>query len=121
MDRVRFIDHRGTPILLADLSGITETPELQRVVRLGTELLHAQPPHSTLVLVDLSYVEYNLESFAIVQQSVAVNRPFVRARAIVGLPGIAEVPFQIVAKLSERPMAHFETREEAQEWLVTQP
>ena len=121
MDRVRFIVYRGTPILLSDLSGIRETPDLQRAVRLGGELLRAQPPRSVLVLVDVTGVEYSVESFAIVQQSVAENRPFVRARAVVGLPRVAAVPFQIVARLSDSPMAKFETREAAQEWLVSVP
>ena len=121
MDRVRFIEHNGTSILLSDLSGIRSTPELQRAVRVGGELLQTQPPRSVLVLVDLTGVEYSLESFAIVQQSVAVNRPFVRARAIVGLPSAAAIPFQIVAKLSDSPMASFAGIEEAKEWLVSQP
>ena len=120
MDRVRFIEHRGTQILLSDLSGIRETPELQRAVRIGGEMLQAQPPRSTLVLVDVTDVEYNVESFALLQQSVAVNRPFVRARAVVGLPSTATLPYQIVEELSESPMAHFDDREAAKEWLVAQ-
>src|SRR5688572_15171352 len=92
MDRVRFIDHQGNSILLSDLSGIREIAELQRIVRLGGEMLQARPRGSTLVLVDITDVEYNVESFAILQQSVAVNRPFVRARAIVGLPSAAAIP-----------------------------
>ena len=70
MDRVRFIEYRGTPILLSDLSGIRETPDLQRAVRLGGELLRAQPPRSVLVLVDVTGVEYSVESFAIVQDAL---------------------------------------------------
>jgi hypothetical protein len=50
-----------------------------------------------------------------------VNRPFVRARAIVGLPSAATVPFQIVEDLSASPMAHFESRDAAMDWLVSQP
>ena len=121
MERVGFIEHRGTPILLSDLSGIRETPELQRVVRLGGELLQTQAPRSVLVLVDITGVEYSLESFAILQQSVAVNRPYVRARAIVGLPSAAALPFQVVEDLSESPMALFDDRDAAKEWLVSRP
>jgi hypothetical protein len=121
MGRVRFIEHRGIPILLSDLSGLRETAELQRIVRLGGEKLQARPPGSTLVLVDVTGVEYNLESFAVLQQSVAVNRPFVRARAIVGLPSAAAIPFQVVEDLSESPMASFDSRDAAMEWLVSQP
>jgi hypothetical protein len=117
-ERVRFIEHDGTSILLSDLSGIESSEELQGAVRLGTELLQGRPPKSVLVLVDLTGVEYSLERFAIVQQSVAVNRPYVRARAIVGLTRFASAAFQVVAKLSGGPMASFDDVDEAMEWLV---
>ena len=120
MERVKFIDHHGAAILLSDLSGIRSTLELQRAIRLGTDLVQTQPHGSVLILVDLTDVEYSLESFAILQQSVVANRPFVRARAIVGLPSIAIVPFQVVARLSSGPMARFEDREAAKDWLVQQ-
>lgn len=121
MDRVKFIEHRGARILLSDLSGIRDTLELQRAIRIGSELVQAEPPRSVLVLVDVTAVEYNLEAFAVLQQSVAQNRPYVRARAVVGLPAIASVPYGIVAKLSGSPMASFADREAAKEWLVAQP
>ena len=117
---MRFIDHNGVKILLSDLSGIRSTTELQRAVRLGTELVQTQPPRSVLILVDLRGIEYSIEAFAIVQQSVVVNRPFVRARAIVGLPAMATVPFQIVSKLSDSPMAKFDTVDAAKNWLTQQ-
>lgn len=120
-ERVRFIEHRGVQILLSDLSGIRSTEELQRAIRLGGEFIQSQPPRSLRILVDVTGVEYNIESFAVVQQSVAVNRPFVRARAIVGLPAAAAIPFRLVAKLSDSPMASFDDRETAQDWLVAQP
>ena len=119
MDRARFIEYRGIPILLSDLSGIQDTQELQRAIRLGGELLQSQPPGSTLVLVDVTDVEYSVESFAVMQQSVATNRPYVRARAIVGLSPVAGVPFEIVAQLSATPMGKFDDRESAMEWLVS--
>ncbi len=119
MERVRFIEHGGTRILLSDLSGIQTTGELQRAIRLGNEFVRSQPHGSLLVLVDVTDVEYNIESFAVVQQSVVENRPFVRARAIVGLPRAALIPFEIVRKLSNGPMARFDDREAAMEWLVS--
>jgi len=118
MERCRLIEHGGTTILLSDLSGIRSIPELQRTIRLGTELVQTRPLGSLLILVDLTDVEYSLEAFAIVQQSVAVNRPYVRARAIVGLPRAAIVPFEIVARISGSPMARFGDRESALAWLV---
>jgi hypothetical protein len=120
MDRMQFIEHRGTRILFSNLSGIRSSEELQRAIRQGSELVQSEPLRSVLVLVDVTNVEYNIESFAIVQQSVAENRPYVRARAIVGLPRAAAIPFSIVAKLSDGPMASFNDLEEAKDWLVSQ-
>ena len=120
MDRVRFIEHGGVKILLSDLSGITTTEELQGTVRRGVDLARDEPHGSVRILVDITGVEYNLEAFAIVQQSVAALRPFVRARAVVGLPPAATLPFEIVAKVSGRPMAHFKDRDAAAEWLATE-
>ena len=120
MDRQKFIDHRGTRILFSDLSRIDSTEELQQAVRLGTELAQAQPPRSLLVLVDVTDTEYNVASFAVVQQSVAVNRPYIRAHAVVGLPKIVSLPFDIAAKLSQGPMARFDDLETAKDWLVLQ-
>jgi hypothetical protein len=119
MERARFIEYRGIPILLSDLSWIQDTQELQRAIRLGGDLMQMQPPESTLVLVDVTGVEYNVENFAVMQQSVAVNRPYVRARAIVGLSPLAGLPFEIVAKLSAMPMAKFDDRVAAMDWLVS--
>lgn len=120
MDRVGFIDHHGTQILFSDLSGIRSSEELQRAIHLGTELVQSQPLRSVLVLADVTDVEYNIESFAIVQKSVAENRPYVLARAIVGLPEAAAIPFSIVAKLSAGPLASFDNPETAKDWLVSQ-
>jgi hypothetical protein len=119
MERARFITHRGTPILLSDLSGLHSTEELQRAVRLGGDLLQSDPSQSVLVLVDVTGIEYSVENFALLQQSVARNRPFVRARAIVGLPPTAASAFDVVSSLSPSPMASFDGREEAMDWLVS--
>jgi hypothetical protein len=119
MERARIIEHRGTPILLSDLSGLHDTEELQRAVRIGGELLQSQAPRPVLVLVDVTGLEYSVEAFAILQQSVATNRPYVSARAVVGLPAMASVPFEIVARISDSPMAKFADREAAMDWLVS--
>ena len=120
MHRQKFIDHRGTRILFSDLSGIKTTEELQQAVRLGTELAQAEPPRSLLVLVDFTGTEHNIEKFAVVQRSVAVNRPYIRAHAVVGLPKTASFPYDIAAKLSQAPMARFDDLEAAKDWLITQ-
>lgn len=119
MERVKFIEHDGTQILFSDLSGIHGSAELQRTVRLGSEIVQSQPRDSLLILVDVTGLEYNIESFALLQQSVAANRPYTRARALVGLPKIAAAAFGIVARLSGSPMASFDDLDTAKDWLVS--
>jgi hypothetical protein len=50
---------------------------------------------------------------------VVATRPHVRARAVVGVPGIAKMAFEIIAKLATSPMARFDDLEEAKDWLVS--
>jgi hypothetical protein len=118
MDRVRFIEYQERKILFSDLSGIASIRELQGAVRLGAEFAQTQPLRSLLILVDVTGVEYSLEAFAVVQQSVATIRPYVRARAVVGLPRAAEIPFSFVARIAGSPMARFSDLESAKRWLV---
>jgi hypothetical protein len=118
-DRLYITEHKGKKIVVSDLSAIRSTLDLQQAVRIGSELVQSQPPKSVRILVNMTGVEYSLDFFAVVQQSVAVNRPFVKARAVIGLPAQALAPFAIVAKLSDSPMARFETVEEGMDWLAT--
>jgi len=119
MERIRFVEIGGTRILLSDFAGIREVSELQRTTRLGMELVRTQPLKSLLILVDVTGVEYSLEAFAILQQSVAANRPYVKARAVVGLPKIAVIPFEIVSRVAGGPLERFESKEAAVEWLLS--
>ena len=118
-DRLYVTEHQGKKIVVSDLSGIRGTLDLQHAVRIGGEFVQSQPPKSVRILVNMTGVAYSLDFFAVVQQSVAVNRPFVKARAVIGLTEEALAPFAIVAKLSDSPMARFNTVEEGMDWLAT--
>lgn len=120
MERVRFADHRGTPILHVDYCGLSDPEELRGVVRAASALVRSYPAGSLLVLVDLSGVPHSLVVAAIMQQGVAESRPHVRARAVVGLPPEAASSFEVAAKLFGNPMARFDHRAAALDWLVEQ-
>lgn len=117
MDRVRFVDHEGVRILHADYSGIRTTEELRAVVERATEMIRVEPPRSVLVLVNLSGVPYNLDNLAVLRDAVEANRPYVRARAVYGLPSIAQLSFGAMARLSGRRMERFRDAESAVTWL----
>ena len=116
-DRIRFVEHDGVRILHADYSGLRTTEELRAVVQHATELISTEPPRSVLVLVNLSGVPYNLDNLGVLRDAVDANRPFVRARAVYGLPSIAQLSFGAMARLSGRRMERFRDAEEAVTWL----
>ena len=117
MERIRFVDHEGVRILHADYSGIRTTEELREAVGRATEMLRSEPPRSALVLVNLSGVAYNLANLEVLRDAVEANRPYVRARAVYGLPSIAQLSFSAMARLSGRRMERFRDEESAVAWL----
>lgn len=117
-ERVHFIEHAGVRILLTDYRGIDDSEELRREVEGAAVLLRQEPSGSALVLACLEGVPYTLENVGILKEAVIRNRPFVKARAVVGLPRIAFFSYSALARISDRPMASFRTVDEALEWLV---
>lgn len=117
-ERTRFVEHQGVRILLSDYSGIEDSRELEDEVGKAIVLVQREPPLSVLVLVKLEGVPYTLENVGILKVAVTRNRPFVKARAVVGLPAIAAFSFSALARLSNRPMASFRTQQEALAWLM---
>jgi hypothetical protein len=89
-------------------------------VRVASALVQTQAPRSLLVMVNLTGVPHSMATAAILQQGVAESRPYVRARAVVGLTPLAALSFEIAARLFGSPMARFPDAAAAQEWLLTQ-
>ena len=118
MERVCFVEHRGTRILRVDYSGIEDPEELRGVVRMASALVQNHEPHSLLVLVDLTGVPHSLVTAAILHQGVAESRPYVRARAVIGLSPFAAMSFEIAATIFRNPMASFSDPAEAKDWLL---
>ena len=118
MERVCFFEHQGTRIMQVDYSGVADPDELHGIVRAATALLRTQEPHSVVVLVDITGVPHSLVTTAILHQGVAESRPYVRARAVIGLSPFAKLSFEIAAKIFRNPMASFSEPVAAKEWLL---
>ena len=118
MERVTFVTHRGARILRVDYSGLGEVEELLRVAARASRLLEKEPPHSALVLVDLSGTRYSLRLVRNLGDLAVANAPFVKARALVGLPALVRPVVREVARASGRPTEMFDEYEPAMEWLV---
>ena len=120
MERIRYFEHQGVRLLLADLSGLEETEALRRELQRAHEIVRREPPESLRVLVNLTGIPYTLGSVAVLREYALRNRPYVRARAVVGLPEVARLSFRAVAHVSGRKMETFDDVATASDWLVGQ-
>ena len=118
MERVSFVTHRGVRILRVDYSGMGDVQELLRVADQATRVMQREPPQSLLVLVDLSDTPYSLRLVRKLGELAVANAPFVRARALVGLPALVLPVVREVGRASGRPLELFEQTETALDWLA---
>jgi hypothetical protein len=118
MERVAFVDHRDVRVLVIDYSGIDEVPELLRVADRACRVMEKEEHNSVLALVDLSETPYSLRLVRSLGDLAVTNAPYVRARAVVGLPSFVAPVVREVARFSGRPIEMFQEREAAMDWLV---
>lgn len=120
MRRINTLEHRGARVLEVDFSSLSEVEEIKRLLADAAERVREGGSEGMLVLIDLRGVPYNLRIVRMLGEAAASNRRFVRARAVVGLPPIAEFAAAEIVRFSERPASFFDTREEALAWLLEQ-
>ena len=118
MDRIRIIEYRGVRILHVSFAGIESAEGLQGVMDEASAFLREQPPRSALVLIELDGVPFTLENVGLARRALLDNREFVRARAVCGLPPIAQLSFTALSRLSQRPMEQFRDSGSAMDWLA---
>jgi len=119
-ERTRFIDHRGTAILLYDFAGIADVDEGLRVVQAAVPRILGQPPRSVRTLVTVKDSKFDTRIARAVQHLASHNKPYVLASAIVGLSGLQRVILSAVMRVTGRKFGTFEDVEEAKDWLVAQ-
>lgn len=121
MERTRFIEHEGTRILLQDYSGLREPRAALDEIRRSREVVARQPPNSLRILTDVREARYNAAVLQALKEMAAHNAPYVRASAITGMSGLHRIAYQAVILFSKRNIRIFDAREDALDWLATQP
>lgn len=116
-ERIRFIRHRGQPVLMVDVSNCSsaEMIELSRVV---PAYLSEQPQNSVLLLADFTGAKVDKAAFESMKQAAVFDRPHLKRSAWVGTEGLPKVFYENLKAFSQRELPLFKTREEALDWLV---
>lgn len=121
MDRVRFVEHNGTRIVMLDFSGITDV-ELGLVeIAKAKRFIGAQPPNgTTLTLTDVRETKYDRRIIEAFKEMTAANKPIVKAAAVVSNAALHQAAIAMIAFFSRRKLQVFDSREAALDWLAAQ-
>lgn len=120
MERTRFIEHKGTQILLLDYSGMRDPDQAVREVRRSMEFVARQPRDSLRVMTHVRDARYNAAVLQALKELAAHNAPYVRASAVVGMGGLHRIAYQAIILFSKRNIKTFDGEAEALDWLATQ-
>jgi hypothetical protein len=77
--RVRFIEHRGVPILYHDFSGIADPRDALAPIAEARRMVASRPPRSVRTLVDVRGSHFNADVSRALQELSAHNKPYVVA------------------------------------------
>jgi len=116
-DRIRFISHKGKPILLVDISGCTAA-EVQKMSKLVPAFVTQQPKESVLLLADFTGAEFDRDAITALKEGTVFDRPHIKRSAWVGTESLPQVFYDHIKSFSQRDLPTFKTRGEALEWLV---
>src|ERR1700722_7683739 len=117
-DRIRFVEHRGKQILLADMSHCLPR-EVEKIALLVPSYVTSEPRESVLLLADFTGAEFDRIAIERLKESAGFDRPHVKRSAWVGIDKLPHIFFEHIKNFSQRDLPAFKTREEAMEWLIT--
>jgi hypothetical protein len=118
-ERIRFITHKGKPVLLVDVSHCT-TAEMIKLASLLPAHLAAEPRGSVLLLADFTGSKFDKAAFESLKQATVYDRPHLKRSAWMGVEALPKVFYENLKAFSQRDLPTFKTREEALEWLVAE-
>ncbi|UCG78126.1 MAG: hypothetical protein JSV21_11320 [Nitrospirota bacterium] len=118
MQRVRFTEHNGKPILLLDFSHC-EPKEVLQTIEEAKPIISSRPENSLLVLTDVTNAHFNGEVSDALKHFTSHNKPYIKASAVIGITGLKQVIYQAVLLFSKRVIKSFDDAEAAKDWLST--
>src|SRR5260370_40390306 len=116
-DRIRFIEHKGKPILLFDFSH-ADAHQMQLLLEYVRITVAKHPRESLVTLADYTGSTVDHAVATKIKEVMALDRPFVKKTAWIGAESIPHAFMENFHTFSQREIATFKTREEAMDWLV---
>src|SRR5215813_603205 len=117
MERLRYVEHRGKRILVADVSACTEE-QLQECIKAVPQYVTKQPEHSVLLLGDFTGTHFTKDTIEQLKIAAVFDRPHVAKAAWVLSDNLHKVLMDSIRTFSAREIAVFATREEALDYLA---
>ncbi len=119
----KWIQNNGRRILFMDLSNFKDDSrefekELNEAVSTIGQDVYQQPPHSVLVLVDLTNTHMTGDANRLVSERIGDTKKFVLRTAVVGMTGIRGIFLDYFARLAGSETVGFESIEAAEQWLT---
>jgi hypothetical protein len=118
VERLRYLEHHGKRILLADVSACNEE-QLAECIRAVPQYVTKQPEHSVLLLGDFTGTHFTKETIEQLKIATVFDRPHVARAAWVLSDNLHKVLLDSIRNFSAREIAVFATREEALDYLAS--
>ena len=118
LERLRYIEHRGKRILLADVSTCNDQ-QLAECIRAVPQFVTKQPEHSVLLLGDFTGTHFTKETVEQLKIAAVFDRPHVAKAAWVLSDNLHKVLVESIRTFSARDIPVFATREEALDYLAS--
>lgn len=118
MQRLRYVEHRGKRILLADVSTCSEE-QLAECIKTVPQFVTQQPEHSVLLLGDFTGTHFTKGTIEQLKIAAVFDRPHVAKAAWVLSDNLHKVVLESIRNFSAREIAVFATREEALDYLAS--
>lgn len=119
--RVKFIKHNGKNIIYQNFSGIQTLEEAKLALTLANKTIATQLKGTVLAISDVTNVLYSAEMVRMASNHAKLDKPYVKAEAIVGLTPMMRMFINPLTQIAGRPFYVAKNLEDAKNWLVKQP
>ncbi len=119
-DRIRWIDHKETSILILDYSNFLNSDETISTIAEVNNYIKNLEVYDILLLVDVRNSQAN-EKIVVdaLKQCAKVIKPYVKKAAVVGVTSKQEIILTVVNMFSNLGLKPFNTIDDAKDWLIS--